>query len=113
MSRDLEAERAEINRIVDGRTLLDAFEETVECHSAEKALSWKTSRGWRSLTWSEYRDRVRAVALGLQALGLQPREFAVIMARNRPEHLIADLGTMHARGAPVSLYNTLAPEQLQ
>jgi long-chain acyl-CoA synthetase len=37
----------------------------------------------------------------------------VIMARNRPEHLIADLGIMHARGTPVSLYNTLAPEQVQ
>src|SRR5262249_13866783 len=31
---------------------------------------------------------------------------------NRPEHLIADLGVLYARGVPVSLYCTLAPEQL-
>ncbi|HEV2032916.1 MAG TPA: long-chain fatty acid--CoA ligase [Candidatus Dormibacteraeota bacterium] len=113
MSRDVQAEREEINRIVEGRTLLDAFAQTVEHHRTEKALSWKNAEGWQSLNWGEYRDRVRAVALGLRAIGLQPGEFAVIMARNRPEHLIADLGVMHAQGTPVSLYNTLAPEQVQ
>jgi long-chain acyl-CoA synthetase len=109
----VQAEREEINRIVEGRTLLHAFAQTVEYHRAEKALSWKTVEGWQSLNWGEYWDRVRTVALGLQAIGLQPGEFVVIMARNRPEHLIADLGVMYARGTPVSLYNTLAPEQVQ
>ncbi len=113
MSRDVRTEREEIDRIVEGRTLLDAFEQTVERHGGDKALSWKNAEGWQSLNWGEYRDRVRAVALGLRAIGLQPGEFVVIMARNRPEHLIADLGIMHARGTPVSLYNTLAPEQVQ
>jgi len=113
MSRDVLAEREVIDRIVNGRTLLDVFAQTVEAHRAEKALSWKTAEGWRSLNWGEYRDQVRAVALGLRVIGLQPGEFAVIMARNRPEHLIADLGIRHAHGTPVSLYNTLAPEQIQ
>jgi long-chain acyl-CoA synthetase len=113
MSRDVMAEREQVDRIVEGRTLLDAFAQTVEDHRSETALSWKDADGWRSLNWGEYRDRVRAIALGLGAIGLQPREFAVIMARNRPEHLIADLGIMHAHGTPVSLYNTLAPEQIQ
>ncbi len=35
------------------------------------------------------------------------------MSRNRPELVIADLGVLHAQGVPVSLYNTLAPEQVQ
>jgi long-chain acyl-CoA synthetase len=113
MSRDVLAEREVIDRIVDGLTLLEVFAQTVAAHRDEKALSWKSVEGWRSLTWGEYRDQVRAVTLGLRVIGLQPREFGVIMARNRPEHLIADLGIMHARGTPVSLYNTLAPEQIQ
>ncbi len=113
MSRDVLAEREVIDRIVNGRTLLDVFAQTVEAHRAEKALSWKSVEGWRSLTWGEYRDQVRAVTLGLRIIGLQPREFGVIMARNRPEHLIADLAILHAHGTPVSLYNTLAPEQIQ
>jgi long-subunit acyl-CoA synthetase (AMP-forming) len=113
MRRNVGVEREAIDRAVEGRTLIDAFAETVEEHRAETALSWKTAKGWQSLTWGEYRDQVRAAALGLSALGLQPQEFAVIMSRNRPEHLIADLGVMHARGTAVSLYNTLAPEQIQ
>ena len=92
MSRDVLAEREVIDRIVDGLTLLEVFAQTVEAHRDEKALSWKSVEGWRSLTWGEYRDQVRAVTLGLRVIGLQPREFGVIMARNRPEHLIADLG---------------------
>jgi long-chain acyl-CoA synthetase len=35
------------------------------------------------------------------------------MAGNRPEHLIADGGALHAAATPVSLYSTLAPEQIR
>jgi long-chain acyl-CoA synthetase len=35
------------------------------------------------------------------------------MASNRPEHVIVDVGVMLAGGTPVSIYNTLAPEQTQ
>jgi long-chain acyl-CoA synthetase len=35
------------------------------------------------------------------------------MARNAPEHVIADLGIVHAGGAAISVYNTLAPEQIE
>jgi long-chain acyl-CoA synthetase len=55
---------------------------------------------------------VRAVALGLKEIGFGSGAFGVVMARNRPEHVIADLGIVHAGGSPVSLYNTLAPEQI-
>jgi long-chain acyl-CoA synthetase len=34
------------------------------------------------------------------------------MASNRPEHGAADLGIIHAGGASVTLYNTLAPDQV-
>ena len=53
MSRDVLAEREVIDRIVDGLTLLEVFAQTVEAHRNEKALSWKSVEGWRSLTWGE------------------------------------------------------------
>src|ERR1700736_5476362 len=113
VKRDVKAERTEIERSIAGRTLAGVFAETVAQQPDHDALSWKTGQGWQSLSWEEYRQRVREVALGLSADGFQPGEFGVIMARNRPEHVIADLGIMHARGTPVSLYNTLAAEQVQ
>ena len=114
MVRDIAAERAETDAAARGKTVLTNFEQTCTEVPDEKALNWKDAFGnWRSLTWSEYRQVVRKVTAGLKAMGFRPGEFAVIMSRNRPEHLMADLGVLHARGVPVSLYNTLAPEQVK
>ncbi|MGI8609238.1 MAG: AMP-dependent synthetase/ligase [Candidatus Dormibacteria bacterium] len=112
MARDIAAERREIEDAIQGRTLLDAFADTAAEHADENALNWKVDGAWQSLTWAQYRKAVRDVALGLMAVGFAHGEFGVIMARNRPEHVIADLAIMHAQGTPVSLYNTLPPEQV-
>ncbi len=112
--RNTKAERAEMDQEARGKTVLTMFENTCREVPDQPAHNWKDADGtWRSRTWSQYRDEVRKATAGLKALGFKPDEFAVIMSRNRPEHLIADLGVLHARGTPVSLYNTLAPEQIQ
>src|SRR5712691_2399044 len=114
MVRDIKAERSAMDRAAKGKTVLTNFEQTCREIPDQAALKWKDASGaWNTLTWSQYRQEVRKAAVGLKALGLRPGLFAVIMARNRPEHLIADLGVLHARGTPVSVYNTLAPEQVQ
>ena len=110
----MKAERAQVDRAAQGQTVLTMFEATCREIPDHDALKWKDASGaWQGLTWGGYRERVRHATAGLKALGFKPGEFAVIMSRNRPEHLIADLGVLHARGVPVSLYNTLAPEQVQ
>src|SRR5439155_18716514 len=38
--------------------------------------------------------------------------FVAIMARHSPEHVLADVATLHTGATPVSIYNTLAPEQI-
>ena len=106
--RDIAAERREIEREIEGQTMCTVFKRTVERLGDADALVI----GEAKLSWNAYRDRVREATLGLAGLGFTPGSFAVIMAKNRPEHLIADLGVVHARGTPVSLYNTLAPEQV-
>ncbi len=114
MARNIAAERAEIDAAARGKTVLTVFDETCTQIPDEPALNWKDASGsWRSLTWSQYRHEVRKATAGLKAIGFMPGEFAVIMSRNRPEHLIADLGVLHARGVAVSIYNTLAPEQVK
>ena len=97
-----------------GKTVLTNFEATCLAIPDQVAHRWKDSSGqWQSRTWAEYRQEVRKATAGIKALHFAPGEFAVIISRNRPEHLVADLGILHARGTPVSLYNTLAPEQIQ
>ena len=112
LTRDIAAERAEIDRAVAGKTVPSLFREIAQRHPDLEALKWRTAEGWQALTWSQYRALVRDATLGLRRLGFHPGEFGLIMARNRPEHLIADLAIAHAAGRSVSIYNTLAPEQI-
>src|SRR6202165_1820980 len=112
MSRDIPKERAEIDRAVEGQTLCSAFAETATRHRDLEALRWRGAQGWSALTWGQYREQVRDLSVGLQALGFGRGSFGAILMRNRPEHAIADLAIVHAGGTPVSLYATLAPEQI-
>src|SRR5712692_8720101 len=112
MSRDILKERAKIDRAVEGQTLCTAFAETATRHRDVEALRWRGAQGWSALTWGQYREQVRDLSVGLQALGFGRGSFGAILMRNRPEHAIADLAIVHAGGTPVSLYATLAPEQI-
>ena len=55
---------------------------------------------------------MRELAAGFAALGLAPGERVALMLPNRTEHVLADLGAVHAGGLGVTIYATLAPEQI-
>ena len=107
------AERAEIDALVEGKTIVDYFERNATEHPDQPAIHWKTNSEFNTLTWSEYRSVVHEVAAGLQDLGVGSGEFVAIMASNRPEHVIADFGVVHAGATPVTIYSTLAAGQIQ
>ena len=111
--QDVIAERAAIDKAVSGKTVCTIFNEAVMKWGDKPALHWKENGDTRTLTWRGYRDEVAAVTLALRSLGFGPGQFGLIMARNAPEHVIADLGIVHAGGAAISVYNTLAPEQIE
>ena len=108
---DVAAARAAIDADAEGRTLVGTFADMVARQGDAAALKWRVDGEWRSLSWRQYGEAVRDVSLGLLALGFRPGEFALIWSRNRPEPHITDMAVLHARGCPVTLYNTLAPEQ--
>ena len=58
------------------------------------------------------KDRALDVAAGLVDLGVQPGDTVAIMATNRIEHVLADIGAVHAAATPMSIYNTLSTEQV-
>jgi long-chain acyl-CoA synthetase len=110
---DVMTQRADIDAAVSGKTVCTIFGDAAKKWADLPALRWKRDGEWQSLDWKGYRAEVAAVAMGLRALGFGPGQFGLIMARNVPEHVIADLGIVHAGGAAVSVYNTLAPEQVE
>ncbi|HEU4320093.1 MAG TPA: long-chain fatty acid--CoA ligase [Acidimicrobiia bacterium] len=106
------AERAEIDALVEGKTIVDSFNRNADTYPDQPAIHWKDG-DWQSFTWSEYRNRVHQVAAGLQTLGVGEGEFVAIMSGNRPEHVIADFAAVHAGATPVTIYSTLAVNQIQ
>jgi len=106
------AERAEIDAVIEGKTIIDSFNRNADNHANQPAIHWKDG-DWESLTWSQYRDVVHKAAAGLESLGVGEGEFVAIMAGNRPEHVIADFATVHAGATPVTIYSTLAATQIQ
>ena len=108
---DVAAVRSSIEHEIAGSTLLTAYAETVaagtRCRGAQMA-------GRRRVAAPDLPAGVRPgrdAALGLAATGLRPGEFAAVWSRNRSEATIADYAVMHARGVPVFIYPTIAPDQ--
>ena len=110
---DVIAERADIDATVSGKTICTIFADAEKQWGDRPALRWKQNGDWQMLTWTGYREQVAAVTLALRELGFGAGQFGLIMARNVPEHVVSDLGIVHAGGAAISVYNTLAPEQIE
>jgi long-subunit acyl-CoA synthetase (AMP-forming) len=98
-------------RAVDAPTLTEAFRRTAANHPDIVAV--RTPDDSVSITWSELRDRVDAVAGGLAKLGLARGETMAIMLSNRPEFHIVDLAAVTIGATPYSIYVTYPAEQIQ
>ncbi|MCW2948216.1 MAG: AMP-dependent synthetase and ligase [Actinoallomurus sp.] len=101
-------DRAEVEKEIQGATIAHALLETAERHPDAPAFT----QGDETLTWGETRQRVLRIAAAFAALGLERGDVVALMMPNRTEHVLADLGTVHAGGTPTTLYATLAPEQV-
>ena len=110
---DVMTQRADIDAAVSGKTVCTIFADAAKKWGDLPALRWKRDGEWQSLDWKGYRAEVAAVTMALRGLGFGPGQFGLIMARNVPEHVLADLGIVHAGGTAISVYNTLAPEQIE
>jgi long-chain acyl-CoA synthetase len=113
---DVLAERARIEGLVAGKTLVDSLAATAASRAEEPAYSDRhgTAEGesWRTLTWAETRERALDVAGALIERGVAPGDTVAIMATNRIEHFLADMGAVHAAATPMSIYNTLSSDQV-
>ena len=113
MTNDILEQRAAMQARVAGRTLCWQLRDTAAASGDRPAYSDRDGGGpWQTITWQQTLQQARELAAGLIALGLQPGERVTMMLPNRLEHVLADLGTLHAGGAPVTVYATLAAEQI-
>jgi long-chain acyl-CoA synthetase len=112
---DVLAERHEIEALIEGRSIADAFAETVSERGDAPAFSDKVGiegSAWRTLSWHELREQGLELAAAFVELGVQPGDRIAIMASNRLEHVLVDIGAMHAGATSMSIYNTLSRSQV-
>ncbi|MEW9531119.1 long-chain fatty acid--CoA ligase [Microbispora sp. NPDC049125] len=105
-------DRSELLEEIAGRTLCDQLRVTAERHPDAPAYSDPSGDGWTTLTYAQARHRVLEIAAGYAALGLLPGDAVALMMVNRSEHVLADLGAVHARAVPCSVYATFASDQI-
>jgi long-chain acyl-CoA synthetase len=108
-------QRADLEQAVldNGGTLCGVLALTAQQWGDEPAYSDRDDDGpWQTITWGQTRRHALELAAGLIELGLEPGERVALMMPNRTEHVLADLGAVHAGGVPVTFYATLAADQV-
>ncbi len=68
--------------------------------------------GWRSITWHDYLDEACDIAGAFSALGLGPGAHIAILAENRVEWVLAQMGAAIVGAVTVGLYPTSSAEEV-
>jgi long-chain acyl-CoA synthetase len=92
-------------------TIVEAFELTSSRLADRVAI--RTKGDEQTLTWAQWRRRVRDLAGGLHRLGLRRGQTLAIMLSNRPEFHIVDLAAVTLGATPFSIYQTYAANQIE
>ena len=67
---------------------------------------------WQSWSWSQTRDEIEALALGLIDLGVAEGDFIAIIGRNRPTLYWSMMAAQMCGAIPVPLYQDAAAEEM-
>ena len=75
-----------------------------------EAYRYPVGDEWRSMTWRQAGERVKAMAAGLLSLGLHREERVGVLSNTRIEWLLCDLGILSAGGATTTVYPSSTSE---
>jgi long-chain acyl-CoA synthetase len=88
------------------------FLDRVKTSPTREAYRYPDGDTWTSLTWQESGDRVRDLAAGLLALGVEREQRVGIAASTRYEWIFADLAIMCAGAATTTVYPSTNAEDV-
>ena len=105
--------KAELDRDVEGQTVVSRFLETVKAHPDQVALrSKQANESWAQWTYAKQAEQVAAAAARLRSLGVGPGDRVLLMMRNIPEFHFVDLAVASLGATSISLYNSSSPDQV-
>jgi len=82
-------------------------------HAKPDALNLKREGQWLRIPGADIMRRVRAVALGLSALGVRRGDRVALLSENRPDWSVTDLAILGLGAVNVPIYTTQAPDQVR
>jgi long-chain acyl-CoA synthetase len=85
----------------------------LRAHMKRDAVNLKREGQWIHLPSEAIETRIRAVALGLSALGVRKGDRVALLSENRPDWSIVDLAILSLGAVNVPIYTTQAPEQVR
>ncbi|NPD05374.1 long-chain fatty acid--CoA ligase [Nocardioides sp. zg-1308] len=113
---DVAAARAEYEARILGLHVPATVRQAAERFGDQPAFSDRfdvpEGETWSTISWAETWEQTQRVAAALVSLGVATGEPVAIMAANRTAHTLADYGAMTAAAVPMSIYNTLAQDQV-
>ena len=113
MTSEIAEQRTALQQAWAGQTICDVLARTAEQFGALPAYSDREDSGdWQTITWAQTGELALQLGAAFIELGLRPGDRVALMLPNRVEHVLADLGVLHAGGVPVTFYATLAPDQI-
>ena len=86
------------------KTIADLLPLSAKRYGDAPALRHKVGEEWRDISYSDFGQTAKEVALGLIDLGLQPGDKISILAHTRPEWSYACFGILTAGGTLVTIY---------
>ncbi|MGE0872552.1 MAG: long-chain fatty acid--CoA ligase [Kofleriaceae bacterium] len=92
-------------------SIAQLFARRVQDTPDREAYRYPVGDAWRSMTWRQAYERVKAIAAGLLALGIAREDRVGLLCSTRVEWLLADLGILAAGGATTTVYPSTLPDE--
>ena len=90
------------------RSVAHLFVDRVARTPEQEAFRFPRGAAWESVTWGQVDARVRQIAAGLVALGIESEQRVAIASSTRYEWVAADLAVMLAGAATTAIYPSTA-----
>ena len=94
------------------QTLISIIRKYARQRPDSLAMRQKRYGIWEPMTWGKFYQNVQAVALGLGRLGLEPEDKVLIIGDNCLEWVLAEFGTIGARGISVGAYQDMLTSEV-
>ena len=92
--------------MVEVKTLPQSLKAITARQPERIAMRMKDYGIWHDITWAQYYENVKKVAMGLHALGVKRGDHVAIVGENKPEWLFSAMGVMSLGGIFVGVYTT-------